>query len=145
MLLESTTIYRFRDDAEQIRVLQNASLHQPDFGLAVTDGLIGSDDWWRRVDAGDIKTHTLKGTITRLSMGPMGDYPLCYITSDDGEVSEWTRLADTPLYAVGNRIEVDYVVQFLKPAVVEKWKGRPDQKIVVQIRIQGRVAARPAT
>ena len=145
VMLQGTIIYRFRDDAEHIRVLQNASLHKPDFGLAITDGLIGSPEWWSHVESGHLQTHTLRGTITRLSMGPMGDYPLCYITSDDGDTSEWTRLAATPLYAVGNRIEVDYVVQFLKSAVIAKWKGKAEQKMVVEIRIREAEAARPAT
>jgi hypothetical protein len=145
MSLGWTTVYRLQNDAEQVRVWQNASLHKPGFGLAITDGLIGSDDWWHRVETGELAANTLEGIITRLSMGPMGDYPLCYVTADDGDISEWTRLAVTPLYAVGNRIEVDYVVQFLKPAVVERWKGRPDQKIVMEIRIMPGNVARPAT
>ena len=43
MSQEWTTIYRLRDDGERVRTLQEASLNRPDFGLAVTDGLIGSD------------------------------------------------------------------------------------------------------
>jgi hypothetical protein len=126
-----TTIYRFRDDHEAIARLQRASLYKPDFGFDIKDGLVGSEEWWAKVESGSIPIQILRGVISRLGRGPNFS-----VLSDSGEQSQWTRLADSPLYKVENAIEIEYVMQMLKPVVAERWKTGPEGKIVVAVRIK---------
>ena len=96
--------------------MQKATLTTEQYGIEQTHGLFGSDDWWRKIESGELPTHRLRGTITRLCMGSMGDWAAFEMRSDDGTQTSWTRFAHTrelsDLYAVGKRVELDFVIQY---------------------------------
>jgi hypothetical protein len=64
------TIYRLEEDVEAIRKLQNASLNKPDFGLAITNGLIGSDEWWRQIQSGQLAREVVRAWSAALAEAP---------------------------------------------------------------------------
>jgi len=128
--------YDLRSDDDRIVAIQRATLNTPDFGIEQTDGLFGSSEWWGRVNSGALVTHTMRGTITRVYMGSMNDWPMFQLTDDTGTKSEWTREASTreqdALYVVGRAVEVDYVIQRHKP---QSWDQGAETKCVLQIRV----------
>lgn len=135
-----TTIYRLADDADRVRRLQNASLYKPTFGFADTHGLIGSPEWWQQIDRGQLPREVIRGEISRFGRGP-----LVYIRTDAGDEGQWVRMADTPLYEVGNPIEIDFVTQQLKPLAAQVWHSGPTDRVVIEVRIGIRAAHRQAT
>jgi hypothetical protein len=135
MSLPWTTIYQLRNDREQIQSVQKASLTTTEFGLQSTHGLFGSAEWWQHVELGSLPTHTLRGVISRRWMGSMGDWPICEVTSDSGEKSEWTRLAGDEFYRVGDQIEIDYVVQLFKAAAA-RFNPNLENKVVLEVRVR---------
>jgi hypothetical protein len=75
-------------------------------------------------------------TSPKSNMGSMGDWPEFAMKSDDGEESRWTREVNAKeqnaLYRVGNRIEIDYVVQRHRRASLDHGA---ETKCVIEIRI----------
>jgi len=110
-----TPVYQLRRDTEQVRKVQKATLNTEQYGIEQTHGLFGSDEWWQKIESGDLPTQRLRGTISRVYMGSMGDWPCFEMSTDTGAVLNWTRFAHTrelsDLYAVGKRVEVDFVIQ----------------------------------
>jgi hypothetical protein len=108
-------VYQLRKDTEHVRKVQKATLTTEQYGIQQTHGLFGSDEWWQKIASGDLPMRRLRGAITRVYMGSMGDWPEFAMRTDDGEESSWTRFAQTKelsqLYVVGKRIELDYVLQ----------------------------------
>jgi hypothetical protein len=135
-----TTIYRLAEDTAQIRRLQTATLHKPTFGLADTNGLVGSAGWWQQIDIGQLPREVIRGTISRLGRGPV-----IYVRTEAGEEGQWVRMADTPLYEVGNPIEIDFVTQQLKPLAAQVWQTGPTSRVVLEVRISPGAARRQAT
>jgi hypothetical protein len=43
-------------------------------------------------------------------------------------------MTDSPLYEIGNPIEIEFVIQQLKPNVAQRWGGGPP-KIVIEVRV----------
>jgi hypothetical protein len=129
--------YDLKVDEDRISAIQRATLNTPDFGIEPTDGLFGSAEWWETVESGNLVTHTLSGTVTRVYMGSMNDWPMFQLTDDSGAKSEWTREVNTreqdALYVVGRAVEVDYVIQRHKP---QSWDKGAETKCVVQIRVE---------
>jgi hypothetical protein len=129
-------VYRLRDDSQKIADVQRATLSTTEFGIEPTHGLFGSEEWWGQVASGTLAVHTLRGNITRVYLGPMGDWPAFEMQSEAEEFSKWTREANTAelarAYAVGRAIEIDYVVQRHRPAA---WDGGATTKVVVEIRV----------
>lgn len=130
-----TEVYSLRQDQKYIRDVQKATLESEEFGLQQTHGLFGSDEWWARIADGSLPVHTVRATISRMWMGSMNDWPECEVVSDEGEKSTWTRYADDSWYQIGNRIEIDYVVQKFKPSA-KKTFGTLENKNIVAIRIE---------
>ncbi len=129
-------VYRLRDDARKIADVQRATLSTTEFGIEPTHGLFGSEEWWGQIAGGTLPVDTLRGTITRVYMGSMGDWPEFEMRTDLGELSRWTREAKSTAlagaYAVGRAIEIDYVVQRHRPAA---WDGGAETRVVVEIRV----------
>src|SRR5262245_110866 len=84
-------VYRLRDDLQRIEQIQHATLTTTEFGIAPTHGLLGSNEWWDQIATGRLPTETLRGVISRVYMGSMGDWPEFEVRSDAGELSSWTR------------------------------------------------------
>jgi hypothetical protein len=133
-------VYRLRDDVEQIKRIQQATLTTEQFGIAPTHGLLGSDEWWAQVSNGLLPTHTLRGVITRVFMGSMGDWPEFEIRDDSGQRSQWTReVASADLdvcYQPHRFAEIDYVVQRHRP---KSYDGGAETKVVLEIRVDDAV------
>ncbi len=111
-------VYDLRSDQERVSLTQKATLTTTDFGIEQTHGLFGSDVWWQEIEVGNLPIHTISGTITRVYMGSMNDWPEFEITEEDGTTSNWTRESNSKeqadLYLCGRKAEIDYVVQHLR-------------------------------
>ena len=61
---------------------------------------------------------TIGGTITRVFMSGMNDWPEFEMIMPDGKLSRWTRKVDgvelDGYYRPGARVEIDYVIQHFK-------------------------------
>lgn len=129
-------VYQLKNDTRHIEQVQRATRTTSEFGVEPTHGMFGSDEWWQAVESGSLALHTLKGTIKSAYMAGMNDWPEFCMISDSGEESRWTRETNTPesdaLYAVGNRVEIDYVLQRHRP---DSWSGGAEFKKVIEIRI----------
>ena len=130
------TIYRLRADKDFIAQVQEATATSEEFGIEATHGLFGSAEWWQHVRDGTLPVHMLRGTITRVYMGSMNDWPEFTMRTDTGEESSWSRYGNDPvfasLYTVGRSIELDYVVQRHRS---KSFDGGSEDKIPIEIRL----------
>lgn len=130
------TVYSLREDHEKVAAIQKATLTTSEFGIEPTHGLLGSREWWSAIESGRLPLQTLRGTVSQVYMGSMGDWPSFELTTEDGEKSTWTREANSKeqaaRYAVGLRVEIDFVVQRHRSA---SWDGGAETKVVLAIRI----------
>ena len=131
------TVYRLRQDKQQIDAVQRATSNTWKFGVAQTHGLFGSDEWWSNIESGKLVIYTLRGTIGKIYLGGMRDTPEFIMRSEDGKETSWLRCANNKelddFYAVGRRIEVDYVLQRHRFFSGLNYLRR--HKIVLEIRI----------
>src|SRR5271169_4415373 len=85
----------------------------------------------------DLPVHTCRGTITKCYLGSMKDWPEFTMCSDSGETTSWGRFGhsgeDDRYYQVGRRIEVDYVLEPLRPGSLDP---RTERKTVLEVRIE---------
>jgi hypothetical protein len=133
-------IYDLRQDEQQIAAVQKATLSTEEYGLEPTHGLFGSEEWWKQIADGRLPIETLKGTISRVYMGSMGDWPVFEIALLDSTTESFTRY-QTPadgsqdyFYVVGRDIELDTVWQEARRNAPD-W-GLPRRwRTVVAIRI----------
>ena len=133
------SVYHLRNSAAFIRAVQNATLHRPGYGIEVTHGLFGSEEWWNNIATGKLLLATISGTISRVGMDSMGDWPEFDLLAD-GQPTTWNRETDKrefdSLYCVGVHAEIDYVVQWLKKeALLIPGMRDREQKVVIEIRL----------
>jgi hypothetical protein len=132
------TIYRLKDDPQQLASIQRATLSTEKFGIEPTHGLLGSAEWWGKIVNGDLPIHTTSGVIERIYMGSMNDCPEFEVRGPGGELSRWTREANSidlaRSYAPGRQVEIDYVLQRHRKNSPD---GGNETKVVVEIRISG--------
>jgi hypothetical protein len=132
-----TVTYSLRSDQKKIDQIQKATLETEDFGFQQTHGLFGSRDWWGKVADGTLPVQTARGTISKVYMGSMRDWPEFKMHSSDGMELTWTREAQSKeldeLYKEGAEVEVDYVVQSFKP---KSWSGAKETECVIEIRVE---------
>ena len=130
-------VYQLKNDSQRIALIQKATLTTEKFGLEPTHGLFGGAVWWANLVSGKLRIHTLRGTIERVYMGSMNDWPECTVVADDGSRSDWTREGHSPsmdrFYRVGAKIEIDYVEQQSR---LTGWGAGAMDKNVVEIRIE---------
>lgn len=118
-------IYELAQDQQQIAAVQKATLTTEEYGLEPTHGLFGSDEWWKQIADGRLPVETLRGTISRVYMGSMGDWPVFELVMEGGSTEQFTRYQTPPdgsqdaFYVVGRAIELDTVWQ-------EARRGAPD-------------------
>lgn len=116
--------------------VQEASLNTDQFGYQQTHGLFGSPEWWTNITSGALPLHTLSGTISKVYMGSMRDWPEIRVRDRSGTESNWTREALTPeldkVYREGAEVEIDYVLQRFKE---KAWNGPEEVKCVIEIRV----------
>jgi hypothetical protein len=130
------TIYRLKADKDYIALVQKATQTNEDFGIESTHGPFASAEWWQHIRDGSLPVHHLRGTISRVYMGSMNDWPEFTLRSESGEETNWSRYANEPefagLYTVGRPIEIDYVVQRHRGKPVE---GLIETEIPTEIRV----------
>jgi hypothetical protein len=131
-------VYSLKYDVKRTANIERASLGSDGCGYEQTHGLFGSPEWWQQIEAGSLPIHTFSGVITRTYMGSMNDWPACEVTSDAGEVREWTREAQDATLAqlcrVGARIEIQYVIQRFRREFLPGQKM--DSECVISIAIE---------
>ncbi len=130
-------IYDLRNDKEFVKGVQTASLHASDYGLQTgLYGVLGSDDWWKAIEKGDIPIKIQEGILSRLegyhkAIDPMERF---FIKSADKE-TEWlipgNRWDD---YVVGRRMLLHYVIQRRKNKLF--LQDNQESKIIVGIWMQ---------
>ena len=130
-------VYRLREDREQVAAIQRATLETEDFGIEPTHGLVGSEEWWSKIESGELPVITVCGTITRVYMGSMRDWPMFEVSTASGETSEWTREANSveqsKEYVKGRAAEIDYVIQRHR---AKSHDGGGETKVVLEIRVE---------
>jgi hypothetical protein len=130
------TVYNLRRDKRYVVSVQRATLTTKEFGVEQTHGLFGSAEWWGKIATSKLLVERLSGVITRLYMGSMNDWPEFSMRSDAGEEVSWSRYANgehlAGFYAVGRRVEVDYVVQRHRAASFDRGA---ETKCVIEVRI----------
>lgn len=131
------TVYQFKSNSTQIAAIQNATRTTEEFGIEPTHGVVGTDEWWFNIRSGRLPVQTLRGTIGRVYMGSMRDWPEFTLTLPTGETTNWTREADSlelsELYVEGRTIELDYVLQHHRK---KSWDKGGQTKLVLAIRIE---------
>jgi atypical dual specificity phosphatase len=141
---DMVTVYSLRRDKRHVEDVQRATLTTKDFGIEPTHGLFGSEEWWNQIASGKLPVERLCGVITRLYMGSMNDWPEFSMRSDAGQDVSWSRYANSEhladFYAVGRRVEVDYIVQHHRAA---SFDGGAETKCVIEVRIGAEAAALP--
>ena len=133
-MTEFQTAYRFIDDKEAIKRLQEVSVDsRSNYGLKVENGLlVGTSEWFEAIADKTIPKETLTGIITKVYMSGHNDWPEFEIKSSEGQ-STWTREGDDKLYQVGKLVEIDFVIQKFKRPL--DMLG-PTTKKVIEIRIE---------
>ena len=131
-----TIVYQLSSDIAHIEAVQKATRTTRDFGIEPTHGLFGSEEWWAQIRSGCLPTQTVRGSISRVYMGSMGDWPEFEVETEEHERLAWSRFANSPhleaLYEVGRAVEVDYVLQRHRPAAYDRGGTT---KVVIEVRI----------
>ena len=130
------TVYRLREDSDHIAQVQRATLTTSEFGIEPTHGLYGSEEWWSQIASSALPTLIVRGTINRVYMGSMNDWPEFELTASDGSKSQWSRYANSKelaqLYEVGCAAEIDFVIQRFRPGA---YTPNGETKVVLEVRI----------
>ncbi|MCW2065500.1 UNVERIFIED_ORG: hypothetical protein M2420_000838 [Stenotrophomonas maltophilia] len=116
------TVYHLQQDIEAIANMQRASLDTGPVGLLITHGLIGSSEWWSKVESGALALQSIRGEISGFWPGQWGDGLAEFeLRTSDGDRSKW--LCELPPsraiteFLIGRRVEVSFVEQQLKTAL----------------------------
>ena len=129
-------VYSLKRDSKYIEEVQQATLNTKNFGIEPTHGLFGSIEWWDNIKSGMLPLQTIRGYITRLYMGSMGDWPEFEMVDDTKIKSTWSRYANGgdlgKFYAVGRRVELDFVIQNHRPGSSD---GGAGTRVVLEVRI----------
>jgi hypothetical protein len=130
-------VYRLRDDTSSLKQKQDASLHHDFLGLRITHGLIGTKAWWKAIESGELKLHTVRGVIRGLWLGQYNSGPASFeIELENGsffsEMCEQEPQEAVKNFCLGRIAEVDYVLQYAKQPI----EGLPDpHPVCIEIRL----------
>jgi len=131
------TVYHLRQDTEAIARMQRASLDPGPVGLRVTHGLIGSTDWWSRIESKSLALQVVRGKVSGFWPGQWGDGPAEFeLQTNSGERSVWLCELPPSLskqeFRIGRIVEVAFVDQELKSAL----EGKSNEtKVTVSISV----------
>ena len=117
-------VYDLREDRRIIELIQDATLNTEDYGILSDHGLVGSDDWWRAIERGELPVHSVEGIITNVYMAGHNDWPEFEVDGGNGKI-QWERLGDDSEYVVGKPVRVEYVAARPKP----RWATTKDIKL----------------
>ena len=134
-------IYDLREDERHIAAVQKATLATEEYGLEPTHGLFGSEEWWEKIADGQLPKETLKGIISRVYMGSMGDWPEFETALCDGSTEKFYRYQTPPdgsqerFYEVGRNIELDVIWQDARRNAPD-WGLSQRSRTVLAVRIE---------
>jgi hypothetical protein len=116
--------YDLREDAEAVRLVQEASLHKPGFGFPPEPFLYGTPEWWSAIAEGTIESRLITGVIASVFWGSMGDWAEFTVQDANGDETTWTRKGDLTRYVEGQRVrlhcaKLDYKPDAPFPGVAE--------------------------
>lgn len=124
-------LYDLRQDEQLLRDIEEASLHT-DRGLKLTHGVVGSEQWWKAIETGEIPMYRITGTIVEISRGPMGDWPVIHVRSDsDGNISSWSTGTLLPESFLGRPIVIEYVEQEAKKPPFPDYRDQLPIRIMI--------------
>lgn len=106
--MDWVTVYDFASDQQKIRAMQDATLGPTDFGVSAKPALVGTREWWRAIEEGQLPRHVLEGSVCKVYWGSMGDWPEFELVAADGTQSRWTREGDITRYVEGLRVRLTY-------------------------------------
>lgn len=108
-------IYNLRNDTRTIQMIQEVSLDSnSSAGYKVEEGLLfGTNDWFKAVEKGAIRCHTIKGKISKMYLSGHNDFPEFEIENKEGKTT-WRRMGVDNAYKVGEPVELTYVEQKYK-------------------------------
>jgi hypothetical protein len=129
------TVYDFASDRQRIDTMQKATLGPTDFGVSPKPALVGSPEWWRAIEQGQLARVEVEGKISRVYWGSMGDWPEFELLTEDGTQSRWTREGDLTRYVEGLRIRLSYTLHPWKVAKDSLGLGDAS-KIVLRIDLE---------
>ena len=112
---EVLEVYNLKNDSHLIELIQKASLNpDPHYGLKIEGGLLfGTKEWFNAIEKGAIKSHFLKGVISKVYMAGHNDFPEFEIENKEGKTN-WERKGIDEYYKTGRNIELVLVEQKLK-------------------------------
>ena len=128
-------VYSLRTDPG-LADMQTASQAESLVGLKQTHGLVGSLDWWERVESGVLPKSTTSGTVIHFWPGHHGDWPEIELREPDGTSSNWGCLVPSneasQFFTLGTAVEIDHVQQELK----QSFNGSRATCLVIAIRVE---------
>jgi hypothetical protein len=110
---ELVRAYSLERDRQYIERVQMATVQGSDFAIRKDHGLFGSKSWWAAIRNGSLPTHRIEGVIVHIYRS--GEWPEFEVEAD-GARTTWALDGDAARYAVGKRVQIDYVtLEFQKP------------------------------
>ncbi len=134
--MEFVEVYNLRNDPKRIEGLQAATMGSTGFGLKPEPHLVGSEPWWESIQTGDLPTFEATGQISRVRWGSMGDWPEFDLSSDDGEITTWTREGDHTRFVKGLFARVRYVLQHSKDETPFASALGHERKLVLSLEVE---------
>lgn len=134
------TVYCLRSDPS-LASMQAASQGDGPHGLKQTHGLVGSPEWWEKVDKGSLPICTTSGIVFHFWPGHHGDWPEIELRESSGASSYWDCLIPAQEavqhFVPEAQVEIDHVEQELKTA----FNGSTATCVVIAIRVAQPVTA----
>ena len=132
------TIYKLSNDAERIASVQRATVTTRKFGFMRTYGLFGSEQWWRSLHEGKLRSNRISGTIVQIRNHDPREMHEVMLRTLAARESEWLMYADSASlakkYSIGRYIEIDYVLLRSRLFSDGWWPARTP--VVIEVRIE---------
>jgi hypothetical protein len=136
--MEWVTVYDIRENPPYVRLVQQATLNRPGYGLDPEPGLFGSEEWWGAVENGWLPSAEAEGVVADVRWESMGDWPGWTFRASDGSESRWTREGDHTRYVVGLGARIQTVEVKWKPDsfAVRQQGQRPEHWVLVKVQLE---------
>lgn len=98
-------VYNIHKDPGNIEMLRRATEENGGYGFHPVPYLIGTEEWWDAVNAGEVPRKVVNGMVSSVCWGAMGDYPSFTVTGD-GDSCTSRRFGDVTRYVIGLKARV---------------------------------------
>jgi len=133
--MDWVTVYEFASDQARIAAMQKATWGPTDSGVSPRPALVGTPDWWRAIEQGQLPRHVLEGKISKVYWASMGDWPEFEMVTDNGASSRWTREGDVARYVEGLRVRLTYTLHPWKVPKPSMGLGA-ESKIALRVELE---------